>query len=254
MCLIIFSYKQHPQYKLVFAANRDEFHYRLTKEAGWWEPGRDILGGIDIEAGGTWLGITRTGRFAALTNFRSPDEKKENMRSRGMLTKEFLTCDVSVEEYTDKLEAEAKEFNGYNLIYGDIDHLHYFSNRGKTPAAIPEGLHGLSNALLNDPWPKVMRGKVGMAKILQQESITAEQLMLMLKDEVKPPDEELPETGVPKDWERSLSPMFIRAGEYGTRASTVILIDYDNNVHFHERTFTPDGKITDIKEEFRIQS
>ena len=238
MCLVVFAYKYHPRYKLIFAANRDEFYNRPTMQANFWKENSALLAGKDLQAGGTWLGITKDGRFAAITNFRDMKNIKENSPSRGFLTLNFLIGNETIENYYNNLKLSLRDFNGFNLIAGDIDNLHYFSNISSRLEEIPPGIHGLSNALLNTPWPKINQSKEALVQIVQKDKFQIQDLLELLSDGNVGKDEELPDTGIGLDWERVLSSIFIRSDNYGTRSSTVILVDNENNVQFTERTFS----------------
>ena len=246
MCLILFSYKQHPFYPLVLAANRDEFYERPTAPASFWEDRSDLLAGRDLERNGTWFGITRQGRMAALTNYRDPATAKRDVPSRGWLVRDFLVGGDDPETYLQRLTETAYKYNGYSLILGDPFQLYYFSNHSGTRKLSP-GPYGLSNHLLDTPWPKVERGKKLLAELLSKKAIPQpEDIFDLLKDQQRPPDELLPDTGVGPEWERRLSTLFIASPIYGTRSSTLLLIDRCRRVTFMERTFSggPDSWMT----------
>ena len=239
MCLIFLALKHHPKYKLIVAANRDEFYDRKTARAAFWEDHPDILGGRDLEAFGTWLGITRNGRIAMVTNFRDLRNIKPNAPSRGKLVMDFLTGSGTGEAYLAKVEANAKRYNGFSLIAGTVDSLCYYSNYKDGLITLNSGLFGLSNHLLETPWPKVEKGKRSIQELLKSPAIYPRDLFAVLEDTTIPADEHLPDTGVGLERERALSPAFIRSPGYGTRCSTVILVDYFNAVTFVERSFDP---------------
>jgi uncharacterized protein with NRDE domain len=237
MCLIFFSLKSHPTYKLIVAANRDEFYNRKTAAAQYWEDHPHVLGGRDLEAGGTWMGMNTNGKISLLTNYRDPKNINPNAPSRGFLVSDFLIENETPEQYLTHVEAEGKQYNGFNLIVGNTDELWYYSNYGESLINIPPGLHGLSNHLLDTPWPKVVRGKEKLKPILQQQQISPDQLFEVLYDDQVATDNLLPDTGLPLDRERALSSMFIKTGNYGSRSSTVVLVDYDDRVFFTERVY-----------------
>lgn len=222
----------------MFAANRDEFLNRPTAPAAFWEDAPELLAGRDLEAGGTWCGITRTGRFGAVTNYRDPSGHKPAAPSRGDLVPGFLRSDDSPAAYLEGLIATADRYNGYNLLLGDAASLCYFSNREGVVRTLRPGLYGLSNHLLDTPWPKVVRAKDAMARLLDDPVLDPEPFFALLADESRAPDEALPATGIDPEWERALSAAFIRIADYGTRTSTVILLDEDGRVSFWERTFS----------------
>ena len=237
MCLILFSHHNHPNYKLVVAANRDEFYQRPTEQADFWEEAPMILAGKDAEAGGTWMGITKKGRISMLTNYRDLSNIKENAPSRGHLVSGFLKTEQQAADYLHHLETTGSQYNGYNIICGDIDHLYYYGNHQQGVHSIPNGIHGLSNAFLDTPWPKVERGKRLMRSFFEMDNPDANGMLDVLSDQVYPPDSELPDTGVGLLWERILSPMFITSDVYGPRSSSVILMGTNRDVIFLERTY-----------------
>ncbi len=239
MCLILFAYDCHPRYKLVVAQNRDEFFNRPTSPADFWSDNPLILAGRDQNEGGTWLGITRTGRFASLTNYRDPLYLNPQAPSRGRLVKEYLESDLDAEEYIRNLHGQANQYNGFSLLVGNFDSLHYFSNRGQVSQPVEPGLHGLSNSWLDVPWPKVTKGTKALQNCLQDKDCQVEQLFAIMGDREQPPDHELPQTGVSMEWERMLAPLYVESPDYGTRSATILLVERNNYVHFWERTFTP---------------
>jgi uncharacterized protein with NRDE domain len=238
MCLILFAYKVHPKYKLMVAANRDEFYQRPTAPVHFWEDDPEILAGRDLEKLGTWMGVTKTGRFAALTNYRDPKEVTQGKRSRGELVANALQYKGDIKEYMQSLVRNNDTYPGYNLLASDSDELYYYSNVGKELITVTPGIYGVSNHLLNTTWPKVQTGKEGLAAILDsnQEDLV-EPLLTLLQKVDQAPDEELPQTGVSLDLERLLSSMFIKSDNYGTRSSTVLLMD-EQEIHYVERVFT----------------
>lgn len=252
MCIILLARAVHPEYPLILAANRDEFYERPTAQASFWEDDGDVLAGRDLERGGTWLGVNRRGRIAAVTNYREPLVKMKDAPSRGLLVSRFLSGAMQPDEYLRELSSSAHLYNGFNLIVGTTSALCYFSNRGGPPAEIPGGVHGLSNHLLNTPWPKVARGQAALARLVENEDFSIEEIFEVLADEARALDEALPQTGVTLETERVLSPLFIKTPVYGTRSSTVILVNRHREVLFVERTFTPAGH-EDARYEFKIK-
>ncbi|MBC8179160.1 MAG: NRDE family protein [Deltaproteobacteria bacterium] len=240
MCLLLLALESHPVYKLVIAANRDEFYDRPTAPASFWDDRPDILGGRDLRAGGTWFGINKKGRVAAITNYRDPASIKSNAPSRGELVSDFLTGDEKPEEYFASLDLKARAYNGFNLLVGVKDQICWYSNRGKGTRSLIPGIYGVSNHLLDTPWPKVSRGKSSLENILLNNPITSPEVLFhMLLDRSIPDDDNLPDTGVGLEWERLLSPIFIASPNYGTRSSTILLIDQNDHVTFMERTHIP---------------
>ena len=230
MCLLAFAINAHADYPFVFAGNRDEFHERATAAAHWWEDAPDVFGGRDLEAGGTWLGIRRDGRFAVLTNFRDPEQRSAGAPSRGQLPRDFLANRLSDDDMHRWLREEGNRFAGFNIIYGSLavesPQLWYFSNvfSKPEPYLLDDGIHGLSNHLLNTPWPKVRRSTGELERVLANDCIEHEQLQALLADTTPADDGELPDTGIPLEWERLLSAPRIISPRYGTRASTSLLL------------------------------
>jgi uncharacterized protein with NRDE domain len=238
MCLVLFAYKVHPNYKLIVAANRDEFYQRPTAPVHFWEDDPEILAGRDLEKMGTWMGVTRTGRFAALTNYRDPNEITVGKRSRGELVTNALQYNGDIKEYMQSLARNNDWYPGYNLLAGDGDELYYYSNVGRQMMEVTPGIYGVSNHLLNSEWPKVQMGREGLDKILNTNHENfVEPLFTLLQKSEQAPDERLPKTGVSLELERMLSPMFIKSENYGTRSSTVLLKS-ETELHYVERVFS----------------
>jgi uncharacterized protein with NRDE domain len=246
MCLILFALATHPDYPLIVAANRDEAYSRPTSPAAFWKDHPRVCAGRDLEQGGTWLGIARDGRIAAVTNYRQGVRSAGTERSRGELTRDFLTGRGEPAAYMDAVETRAAQYNGFSLIAGNPDALWFYSNRGGAVQKIAAGVHGLSNHLLDEPWPKVRRGIAEMQKLLgAEESVMTTRLFELLADRAPAPDEFLPATGIARDRERALSASFIAGEVYGTRASTLVLVRSDGDVLFRERSFGPGGVDTE---------
>ena len=241
MCLILFAYNRHPRYRLVLAANRDEFYARPTKPLGYWDDYPTILAGRDLQAGGTWLGITTDGRWAAVTNYRDPRHTIPGAPSRGDLVTSFLKSTLCASDFLKDLSRASGQYNGFNLLAADERKIAYFSNRGNGVAVLGAGVYGLSNSLLDTPWPKVRHGKEVLARSLETATIFTPQTVLpILKDTTRPPDKRLPDTGVGLEWERRLSPLFIAGPEYGTRCSSIVTITHEGEVAFSEYTWETD--------------
>ena len=255
MCLLLLAVQKHPDYKLILAANRDEYYDRPTAPAAFWNEAPHLLAGKDLQAGGTWLGITRQGRIGAITNYRDPASVKTNAPSRGRLVSGFLLGQESPERVLKGLAQEKDRYNGFNLIIGENDQLYWFSHRGQGAQKLSPGFYGLSNHLLDTPWPKVTRSKEAMARLISEEkNPSQEALFQMLHDHMVAADEQLPDTGVGMEWERILSPIFITSPTYGTRSSTIILIDRQLRVTFTEKTFNSDPKhATSVDYKFQIE-
>ncbi|UCV24811.1 MULTISPECIES: NRDE family protein [Azonexaceae] len=238
MCLIVVGWRVHPDFPLVVAANRDEFYARPTAPLGRWPDAPEVIGGLDLEAGGTWLGVSESGRFAAVTNVREPGMAK-GAQSRGGLTRGFLTARSSAAEYAT--EIDGNQYSGFNLLLGDGDTLVYCSNRDGQPRPLAPGIYGLSNHLLDSPWPKLLAARQRFAEALSRlpdESAFFE----LLADQAIVADENLPSTGVPIEWERLLSAIFVKSESYGTRASTLVWQDAGGNITVHENSFGPNGQ------------
>jgi uncharacterized protein with NRDE domain len=238
MCLIVVAWRVHPDYPLVVAANRDEFYARPTAPLGCWPDAPEIMGGLDLEAGGTWLGISESGRFAAVTNVRELGMAK-GAQSRGVLTKGFLTDRASAKEYAAKIDGT--QYSGFNLLLGDEDTLIYCSNRNGEPQPLPPGIYGLSNHLLDSPWPKLLVARERFSEALP--SLPDESAFFeLLSDQSIVADQNLPSTGVPIEWERLLSAIFVKSESYGTRASTLVWQGADGRITIHENSFGPNGQ------------
>lgn len=243
MCLILFGFRAHRQFPLVVAANRDEHHDRPAAPAGFWDDHPDIYGGRDLEKGGTWMGLHTSGRFSAITNFRAGKPGPAAPRSRGELVSGFLAGEAGAADYLRAASARDGEYNPYSLLAGDPDALYFHSNRMPGPLTVTPGIHGLSNHLLDTPWPKVVAGINAMASALagdDPDSISA-LLFAMLADREAAPEAQLPDTGIGSQRERELSPPFIAGDRYGTRTSTVLLVSRSGEVFFHEKRFGPGG-------------
>ena len=238
MCLIVVGWRVHPDYPLVVAANRDEFYARPTAIAARWPDVPQIIGGIDLEAGGTWLGITESGRFAAVTNVREPNMAKA-ASSRGALTRDFLLADLPAGDYAAQIEGN--HYAGFNLLLSDGESLLYCSNRDGEPRALPPGIYGLSNHLLDSPWPKLVQARQRFTAALQHLPEEAA-FFELLADQTIVEDDKLPQTGVPLEWERLLSAVFVKSENYGTRASTLLWQGSDGTLKLHEQSFGPNGQ------------
>lgn len=254
MCLILIAHKPDPLKRLIIAANRDEFLARPTQAMHFWEDHPDILAGKDLVGGGTWLGMNKNGRFAALTNYRDPSVQRPNPPSRGTIITDYLDSRLPPKAFIDGLKKECHRFNGFNLLIGDRDALYWFSNMAPEAKQLPPGIYGVSNHLLDTPWPKVTKGKKALATALAQEKkITMASLFSMLADPETPLDNALPDTGVGKKWERILGPVFINSPSYGTRASTVIMVDETGMVDVCERSFNRKNNLEYSEEGFSFQ-
>lgn len=240
MCVIFFAYKQHPEFPLILLANRDEFYERPTAKAGIWEDFPQIFAGRDLVHGGTWLGITDAGRFAAVTNYRQPNAPKGTI-SRGNLVGDFLKNDESPKNYLQKIQKNAAQFSGFNLLVGQFNkensELAYFSNRQNEIKILNAGIYGLSNHLLDTPWRKVEKGKLELTNLLKTGDLKKDNFFEILSDKTLAEDAELPNTGIGKNREKLLSAILIETPVYGTRSSSVVLVDRDYKISLDERIF-----------------
>lgn len=243
MCLLAIAHNVHPDYRLIIAANRDEFYARRSAPAAFWEEHPQVLAGRDLEQGGTWLGVTRSGRLAALTNIRNPRAYKSNAPSRGALTREFLASELSAAEFVQRLRSSGAAYNGFNLVLWDGERLAHVNSQSGYYQEIHPGIHALSNLDLNTPWPKVEHAKQSMTQVLRAESLR-EPVFALLADRSTAADQELPDTGVGIEMERRLSPIFIHAPNYGTRCSTLVMIGHDGRIRFEERSFDAHAEMT----------
>jgi uncharacterized protein with NRDE domain len=240
MCLILVAWGVHSNYPWVIAANRDEYFSRPAEPAHWWGEDGDLLAGRDVLAGGTWLGVTRSGRFAALTNFRGA-ERRADAPSRGALVADILKSKEPVTETLQRLRETAHRYSSFNVIFCDGERLAIYESVPGEGRELAAGIYGLSNHLLDTPWPKVKNAKSALAAALSDLPDTRSALD-MLRDERPAPDHLLPRTGVSQEWERLLSSAFIRGGEYGTRCSTILMSDRQGEVAFDEWTWNRDGE------------
>lgn len=254
MCLIILGWNAHATYRLVVAANRDEFYERPAEPIHPWTDAPELLAGRDLRGGGTWMGVTRSGRFAALTNYRDPKSVRPDAPSRGELVSGFLTSSAPPRDWLAVLAARADAYNGFNLLAGNDAELWYFGNRtGRGAERLSAGIYGLSNRFLDTPWPKVERARAGFAAALSESRVDPEALFRVLADRRRPPDEKLPDTGVGLEYERMLSPPFIVSPDYGTRSSSVATIRRDGTGEFRERTFVPENGDVRVAETRRAE-
>lgn len=280
MCLVLFALNRHPHFPLVLIANRDEFYDRPTTPMHWWEKSSGIIAGRDERSGGTWFGATSNGRFSAITNYRDPLTVKSDAPSRGGLVSGWLRSSENASEYFTRISADGASYNGFNLLFGRIGgngqvELHWYSNRFVTPGSnsvsratgvgrtsilpvigpVSTGLHGLSNAFLDTPWPKVTQGVEKFGKVLDRyagSALNREELFAILLQKFPFPDSSLPSTGIELSLERALSPAFIRTEKYGTRASYIFTISAENDFFLEELTW-PGGKKREFGFRVRVE-
>jgi uncharacterized protein with NRDE domain len=251
MCLLVFAWRRHPRYPLLLAGNRDEFHARAAAPASWWDDPSDLLAGRDLKAGGTWLGVTSDGRAAVVTNYRELGERLPDAPSRGGLIVDYTRSRQSPERFLAQLAGKAQAYAGFNLIVGDAAALAWYSNRDGAPRTLQPGIYGLSNHLLDTPWPKLTRVRARFASALAADHMDPEDLLALLDDRTPAAEGERPDTGLSAELERALSAPFIVTPTYGTRCSTILTISTDGRCAFVERRFDPEGHaIGDARFEF----
>lgn len=242
MCLITFAYHQHPEYPLILVANRDEFYDRPTQDMNYWQDHPDILAGMDLEQKGTWLGVNKAGKFTAVTNFREGGNKETDLKSRGHLTRHFLTQQISAEAYLQELQTNGSQYGGFNLLLGDHNGLYYGSNKGAEPRRLEPGIYGLSNAHLDTHWPKVLQAKKLLQARLEDNDISIDALAGVLRSTLTAKDKDLPRTGISYEWEKQLSSCFINVEGYGTRATTILLQNTKGVIQLAEFRFDQSGE------------
>ncbi len=240
MCLVVIAWKQHPEFPLILAGNRDEFHSRPTKEAHWWPDFPGIVGGRDLQAAGTWLALRRNGRIATVTNYRDAELPSAKLRSRGHLVTNFLNSTEKPLDYLNSVDGSA--YAGFNLLVGDGESLAWLSNRGGGPQVLAPGVYGLSNALLDAPWHKVVRSKATLTRLIEEDNINETALMRLLDDRDKAPVSEIDSDRLPFETAHAISAPFIVLPDYGTRSSSVALYDASGVWRFRERRFDATGK------------
>lgn len=255
MCLVVFAWRVHPRYPLVLAANRDEFFNRPAAPAHWWTDAPHLLAGRDLEAGGTWLGFNRNGHFAALTNYRDPSRRASGAPSRGALVRDALEDTRDAATSLHDLASWAEAYAAFNLLVSDGEQLGVLESTTGAVRMLPPGVYGLSNHLLDTPWPKLLKARTGLehaltalpeladARSQASEDALVSALLALMRDPTPADDPHLPETGVSLEWERWLSPAFIRAPGYGTRCSSVVLRDATALTRFVEWTWDVHGEL-----------
>ncbi|MFP4159266.1 MAG: NRDE family protein [Desulfobacterales bacterium] len=239
MCLISIAIEAHPEYPMIIAANRDEFYSRPTSPLAFWDDNPEILAGKDLQSRGTWLGVTRSGKIAAVTNYRDPSSMTPRGESRGQLVRAYLEKNARAEDYLAEVEKKRDRYTGFNLLAGDTRQMWWYSNKDGGIVKLSPGIHALSNHLLDTPWPKTETIKRKLhALITSSRIIEPHQLLDLMFDRTVPPDDSLPDTGVGLQWERMLSPVFVASPGYGTRSSSVVLVDNSGRLVFCERSFS----------------
>lgn len=251
MCLIIFAYKSHPEYSLILLANRDEFYDRPSNPMQFWDSEPSILAGQDGMQGGTWLGLNKDGKFAAVTNFRDGLNVKPNAKSRGYLTRDYLQMDLSAVDYLQSIEPMQNRFGEYNLLLGDTTGLYYQSNRDGNAKKLSAGIYGISNALLNSPWPKLLQARMELCEQIKQKHIDINKLEAIMTDEATAEDNQLPDTNISYEFEKLLSSIFIKSENYGTRVTTLLLQKRNGETMMIEQSHEPGYEKE--RQEFHLQ-
>lgn len=255
MCLIVFQIDQQPHYKFILAANRDEEYARPTMAAHFWPEYPGLLAGKDLSAKGTWLGITNQGKFAAITNdYTGNMPLQPTGVSRGKLVLDYLIGTEDPSAYIQRIQANRAHYSGFNLIAGSIAQLYHYNNSSNEITAIEPGIHAISNATLDTPWPKVVQTKTALSALGGQPSIAEESLFRIMADKTPAPDEQLPDLPLPIGQKRAVSANFIETPQFGTRSTTLLLVDQDNQVTFVERTYLPNDRTSDVRFSFPIAS
>lgn len=239
MCLITFAYKSHPVYSLILLTNRDEFYDRPSAPMQFWDSQPSILAGQDSMHGGTWLGLNKDGKFAAVTNFRDGFNVKPNAKSRGYLTRDYLKMDLSAVDYIQRIQPVQESFGDYNLLLGDATGLYYHSNRTGSVEKLSSGIYGLSNALLDSPWPKLLKVRHALSEQIEQQHLDIDRLEEIMSDEAAAEDNQLPDTGISYELEKLLSSIFIKSENYGTRVTTLFLQKRNGETTIIERNREP---------------
>jgi len=246
MCLLAFALEMHPQYEFILVANRDEFFERPTLPMHFWESNTNLLAGKDLQENGTWLGLHKNGKFTALTNYRDGFQEQKNAPSRGKLTTHFLEKEtLNAKDYVQQIQNIKTGYNGFNLVVSDETGLYYISNYSAEIQKLTKGVHALSNSLLNDfSWQKTAKSKAKLTALLENSEDSTNELELLDKllglmtDTNLANDVQLPNTGVPYEWEKGLSSVFISAfPTYGTRCTTAVLRDYSGKITVREVTY-----------------
>ena len=250
MCLVVFAWQVHPQYRLIVAGNRDESHRRPTQDAHWWPDNESLLAGRDLQAGGTWLAVSKSGRFATVTNFHEGLSSRAGRKSRGALVMDFVTDTSSPQEYESSIAYD--EYAGFSLLLCDGESMSYLSNRDDLEANLDPGIYGLSNASLDTPWSKVVRARSGLESLIDSSEVNETELMRLLADRTPAAVDEVETEGLPFEIARALTAPFIIAPEYGTRSSSTVLWGIDDVIDICERRFDPSGKTTG-ESRFRFQ-
>lgn len=240
MCLIVFAWQAHPDYRLILAGNRDELYRRPAQAMNWWADAPGVLGGRDLQAGGTWLAVNRNGRLAAVTNYRETPGGRQRPRSRGELVSGFVQGQQTPGAWCNRIPGD--EYAGFCLLAADNDSLYYTSNRGNGATRLDTGIYGLSNASLDTPWPKLVRCRDGLSRLIDKNRVNPGALFELLADTTPAPADQVDNEHLPYDVARAVSAPFIRTRDYGTRCTTVLLVGHDGRALVTERRFDSDGE------------
>jgi uncharacterized protein with NRDE domain len=245
MCILFLALQQHPKYPVIICANRDEFHQRPTQKMHQWDK-PSILAGKDLQAGGTWLGLNSKGRFSALTNFRQPKAFDAAKHTRGDLVLQALTNNSN--DMTRNLTATHEQYNGFNLVYGDLNNLHCFDSINKRHHQLTSGVHIICNGALDDLWPKMQLGQQQLTDVITEQNnsnfrpLNVDKLFEIMTNDTQSLPENLPKTGISDDWEQMLSSIFIVSEKYGTRSTVIVTCDINNNIDVHEQNYDKEGQ------------
>ncbi len=250
MCLVVFAWQAHPEYRLILAGNRDESHRRPTQNAHWWPDNESILAGRDLQAGGTWLAVGRSGRFATVTNFREGQTSRAGRKSRGTLVTSFVADSSSTPEYESTIAND--DYAGFSLLLSDGESMSYLSNCDDLEAKLDPGIYGLSNASLDTPWSKVVRAKAGLESLIDSDAVNETELLRLLADRTPAAVDDIEAEELPFEIARALTAPFIVSPDYGTRSSSSVLWGKDDVIDFCERRFDPSGRTTG-ESRFRFQ-
>lgn len=242
MCLVVFAWQAHPDYHLILAGNRDESHRRPTQDAHWWPDDTSMLAGRDLQAGGTWLAVSKSGRFATVTNFREGQRSQAGFKSRGALVTDFVSGSQSLRGFESSISNG--QYAGFSLLASDGESMSYLSNRDDLESDLSPGVYGLSNASLDTPWPKVLRARSGLETLLDRDAANETELMRLLSDRTPAAVDQITNEDLPFEIARAVTAPFIVAPEYGTRSTTTVLWGTDNVIEYCERRFDPSGKAT----------
>jgi len=239
MCLVVFAWKVHPEYRLVLAANRDEFHKRPARELHWWPDYPGLLAGRDLQAGGSWLAVSKAGRFATVTNYREQPGQRRGLRSRGEIVSNFVSSNAPLESFVSSLEGD--DYAGFSLLAADREELWYVSNRGDAALRLSPGVYGLSNATLDTPWTKLVRSRDALRALVNADAIDETALFRMMADRTPAANTDVEAGSLPFALARTLTAPHIVSAEYGTRCCTTLTWSQAEVISVSERRFDAAG-------------